>query len=99
MPLLPTDPTQRKILMVGVPVAAALAIGTIVKGNQEPAEDPEIPENGATPGTAGFVMPSTDAIGTGELGQFAISTSDPGLFLGYYKDRERTEAVIRSRSR
>jgi acetyl-CoA synthetase len=31
----------------------------------------------------------------GELGQFAISTSDPGLFLGYYKDRERTEAVIR----
>ena len=32
----------------------------------------------------------------GELGQFAISTSDPGLFLGYYKDRERTEAVIRN---
>ena len=33
---------------------------------------------------------------TGELGQFAISTSDPGLFLGYYKDRERTEAVVRN---
>ncbi len=32
----------------------------------------------------------------GELGQFAISTSDPGLFLGYYKDRERTEAVVRN---
>ncbi|MGZ8424776.1 MAG: acyl-CoA synthetase [Candidatus Binatia bacterium] len=32
----------------------------------------------------------------GELGQFAISTSDPGLFLGYYKDPERTEAVIRN---
>ncbi|MSP39549.1 MAG: acyl-CoA synthetase [Deltaproteobacteria bacterium] len=33
---------------------------------------------------------------TGELGQFAISTEDPGLFLGYYKDRERTEAVVRN---
>jgi acetyl-CoA synthetase len=33
---------------------------------------------------------------TGELGQFAISTSDPGLFLGYYQDRERTEAVVRN---
>jgi len=32
----------------------------------------------------------------GELGQFAISTSDPGLFLCYYKDPERTEAVIRN---
>jgi acetyl-CoA synthetase len=32
----------------------------------------------------------------GELGQFAISTQDPGLFLGYYKDRERTDAVIRN---
>jgi acetyl-CoA synthetase len=31
----------------------------------------------------------------GELGHFAISTKDPGLFLGYYKDRERTQAVIR----
>ena len=28
---------------------------------------------------------------TGELGQFAISTEDPGLFLGYYKDQERTQ--------
>jgi len=33
---------------------------------------------------------------SGELGQFAISTSDPGLFLGYYKDPERTKAVIRN---
>ena len=32
----------------------------------------------------------------GELGQFAISTKDPGLFLGYYKDPERTEAVVRN---
>ena len=36
-----------------------------------------------------------EPVPAGELGQFAISTSDPGLFLGYYKDRERTEAVIR----
>jgi acetyl-CoA synthetase len=33
---------------------------------------------------------------SGELGQFAISTADPGLFLGYYKDPERTAAVIRN---
>jgi acyl-coenzyme A synthetase/AMP-(fatty) acid ligase len=32
----------------------------------------------------------------GEHGQFAISTADPGLFLGYYNDRERTEAVMRN---
>ena len=32
----------------------------------------------------------------GELGQLAISTADPGLFLGYYKDPERTDAVIRN---
>jgi len=31
----------------------------------------------------------------GEIGQFAISTSDPGLFLGYYRDPERTQATIR----
>jgi acyl-coenzyme A synthetase/AMP-(fatty) acid ligase len=33
---------------------------------------------------------------SGDLGQFAISTRDPGLFLGYYKDPERTAAVIRN---
>ena len=32
---------------------------------------------------------------TGALGQFAISTEDPGLFLGYYKDQERTQTVVR----
>jgi acetyl-CoA synthetase len=35
-------------------------------------------------------------VSSGELGQFAISTHDPGLFLGYYKDEERTRAVIRN---
>ena len=32
----------------------------------------------------------------GELGQFAISTKDPGLFLGYYQDDERTQTVVRN---
>ena len=31
----------------------------------------------------------------GDLGQFAISTGDPGLFLGYYRDPERIQSVIR----
>jgi acyl-coenzyme A synthetase/AMP-(fatty) acid ligase len=56
------------------------------------------------PGSVGKLLPGVKAgildddlkpVPTGDLGQFAISTSDPGLFLGYYKDRERTEAVIR----
>jgi acyl-coenzyme A synthetase/AMP-(fatty) acid ligase len=57
------------------------------------------------PGSVGKLLPGVgvaildDALSpvpAGELGQFAISTKDPGLFLGYYKDRERTEAVIRN---
>ncbi|MGH7852786.1 MAG: acyl-CoA synthetase, partial [Candidatus Binatia bacterium] len=57
------------------------------------------------PGSVGKPLPGVGVailnddlkpVPTGELGQFAISTSDPGLFLGYYKDRERTEAMIRN---
>ncbi len=57
------------------------------------------------PGSVGKLLPGVGAaildddlkpVASGELGQFAISTSDPGLFLGYYKDPERTEAVIRN---
>ena len=57
------------------------------------------------PGSVGKLLPGVGVaildddlkpVANGEVGQFAISTSDPGLFLGYYKDRERTEAVIRN---
>jgi acyl-coenzyme A synthetase/AMP-(fatty) acid ligase len=57
------------------------------------------------PGSVGKLLPGVGVaildddlkrVPTGELGQFAISTSDQGLFLGYYKDRERTEAVVRN---
>ena len=57
------------------------------------------------PGSVGKQLPGVGVaildddlkpVPAGELGQFAISTSDPGLFLGYYKDRERTEAVVRN---
>jgi acyl-coenzyme A synthetase/AMP-(fatty) acid ligase len=57
------------------------------------------------PGSVGKLLPDVEAaildddfkpVMNGELGRFAISTSDPGLFLGYYKDQERTEAVIRN---
>lgn len=56
------------------------------------------------PGSVGRLLPGVGAaildddlkpVAAGELGQFAISTSDPGLFLGYYQDGERTEAVLR----
>ena len=55
------------------------------------------------PGSVGKPLPGVgvaildDAfkpVPNGELGHFAISSKDPGLFLGYYKDRERTEAVV-----
>jgi acetyl-CoA synthetase len=57
------------------------------------------------PGSVGALMPGVGAaildddfepVPAGELGQFAISTQDPGLFLGYYDDPERTRAVIRN---
>jgi acetyl-CoA synthetase len=57
------------------------------------------------PGSVGKLLPGVSVavldddfkpVPNGELGQFAISTKDPGLFLGYYKDHERTEAVVRN---
>lgn len=57
------------------------------------------------PGSVGKLLPGVGVailddefqpVKTGELGQFAISTEDPGLFLGYYKDDERTRAVVRN---
>ena len=57
------------------------------------------------PGSVGKPLPGVGVaildddlkpVPAGELGQFAISTSDPGLFLGYYKDHERTATVIRN---
>ena len=55
------------------------------------------------PGSVGKLLPGVGVaifdddfkpVRIGELGQFAISTKDPGLFLGYYKDPERTHAVV-----
>lgn len=57
------------------------------------------------PGSVGKLLPGVgvailgdafNPVSKGELGQFAISTKDPGLFLGYYKDQERTDAVVRN---
>lgn len=57
------------------------------------------------PGSVGKLLPGVEAailddhftpVPSGDLGQFAISTRDPGLFLGYYKDAERTRAVVRN---
>lgn len=57
------------------------------------------------PGSVGKPLPGVEVailnddlkpVPSDEVGQFAISTRDPGLFLGYYRDPERTQAVIRS---
>lgn len=56
------------------------------------------------PGSVGKPLPGVDvaildddlrAVASDEIGQFAISTRDPELFLGYYNDPARTEAAIR----
>ncbi len=63
------------------------------------------PQYPVKPGSVGKPLPGVEvgildddckSLPVGELGQLAISTEDPGLFLGYYKDRERTEAAMRS---
>jgi acyl-coenzyme A synthetase/AMP-(fatty) acid ligase len=55
------------------------------------------------PGSVGKALPGVEVailddelrpVAAGEIGQFAISTRDPELFLGYYNDRRRTEAAI-----
>ena len=57
------------------------------------------------PGSVGKPLPSVAValldesfkpVPAGELGQVAISTSDPGLFLGYYNDREQTESAVQN---
>jgi acyl-coenzyme A synthetase/AMP-(fatty) acid ligase len=57
------------------------------------------------PGSVGKLLPGVGVeildddgkpVTRGELGHFAISREDPGLFLDYYKDRQRTEAAIRN---
>ena len=57
------------------------------------------------PGSVGKPLPGVDVgilddelrpVAAGDIGQFAISTRDPELFLGYYKDPARTAAAIRS---
>jgi acyl-coenzyme A synthetase/AMP-(fatty) acid ligase len=57
------------------------------------------------PGSVGKPLPGVEVgilddelrpVPAGDVGQFAISTRDPELFLGYYSDPARTEAAIRS---
>ncbi len=57
------------------------------------------------PGSVGKPLPGVSVaildddlktVSHGKLGHFAISTADPGLFLGYYKDQQRTESAIRN---
>jgi acetyl-CoA synthetase len=56
------------------------------------------------PGSVGKPLPGVEIailddelqpVTAGDIGQFAISTKDPELFLGYYRDPARTEAAIR----
>jgi acyl-coenzyme A synthetase/AMP-(fatty) acid ligase len=48
------------------------------------------------PGLAVAILDDQDlTVRTGETGYFAISGKEPGLFLGYYQDPERTAAALR----
>ena len=57
------------------------------------------------PGSVGKILPGVGAailddefraVRQGDLGQLAIAKTDPGLFLRYYGDSERTEPLMRS---
>src|SRR5262245_40459750 len=59
----------------------------------------------AKPGSVGKLLPGVDVaildddckpVQTGDLGHSTISRKDPGLVLGYYKARQRTEGAIRN---
>jgi hypothetical protein len=71
------QPGQRQILMVGAPIVAVFAFNALRK----PAAAPAASTDGTTSGgsastgtlTTGWTMPSTDAIGTGQLADFESS--------------------------
>jgi hypothetical protein len=67
------DPTQRQILMVGAPVVAVFALGALHKKPAPAAPSDTSSASGAGAGTTGWTMPSTDAIGTGQLADFESS--------------------------
>ncbi len=63
------------------------------------------PREAVEPGSVGKPLPgvaiailddSYRPVAPGEIGRFAISTKDPGLFIGYYKDPERTAASFQN---
>ena len=63
-------PSQRTALLIGVPVVAIAAIVTAMRPAPEPAPEPDeaLPPEGTIPGA---MMPTTDAIGTGTLAEWA----------------------------
>jgi hypothetical protein len=64
------QPQQRQILMVGAPVVAVFALGALRK-QAAPATDAAATDTASTgTATSGWTMPSTDAIGTGQLADF-----------------------------
>lgn len=70
------DPMQRQILIIGAPVVAVFALGAMRKPAAAPAADAAAAgSSGGTAGgggalTTGWTMPSTDAIGVGQLSDF-----------------------------
>ena len=57
----------------------------------------------AVPGSIGVPIPGTDVavldddyneIADGEIGHFLIASNNPGFFLGYHKDPEKTAEVV-----
>lgn len=62
------------------------------------------PRTPVRPGSVGVPMPGTevvivddagDRLGEGELGHILIASGNPGFFLGYHRDPERTREVMR----
>ncbi len=64
------SPTQRQALMFGVPAVALVALGVRMGKRDAPAEEE------TTPPPTGYLAPSTDAIGVGQLADFESKLKD-----------------------
>lgn len=89
MPLLESlSPQQRQILMYGAPVVGVFALMSALGKNQE-ADTPA-----AVTGTTGYTMPSTDAIGTGQLSDFESLVTARLQTLGATVEQNRLLSLI-----
>lgn len=89
-------PQQKQLAVIGVPAVAAFAL--ISKIGKPAAADASNSEDAGPAGSSGWTMPSTDAIGTGQLAEFeslvtarlndlSVKTEETGIYTGSLTDQ------------